>query len=171
MVTSFKYLGQVILAADEDWPVVVNNLSGARTFWSRMSHILSRERAAPRVPSFFFKAVVQEVLLFGAETWVVNPHMGKVLGRFQTQVARPLTGRLPQSTTDGKWRYTSAAAAREEAGFLTMEEYVRRRQNMVAKYIATRSLLDLCEGLERAPGVRVGMRWWEQVGIDLDRLR
>ena len=31
---------------------------------------------------------------------------------------------------------------------------------MVARYIATRSLLDLCEGSEGAPGARVGMRWW-----------
>ena len=38
---------------------------------------------------------------------------------------------------------------------------------MVAHYIATRSLLDLCEGSERAPGAQVGMRWWEQVGINL----
>ena len=39
---------------------------------------------------------------------------------------------------------------------------------MVAQYIATRSLLDLCEGSERAPGEQVGMRWWQQVGIDLE---
>ena len=58
-----------------------------------------------------------------------------------------------------------------EVGFLTMEEYIRRRQKTVAQYIATRSLLDLCEGLERAPGVRVGMWWWEQAGLDLDEAR
>ena len=48
-----------------------------------------------------------------------------------------------------------------------MEEYIRRRQNTVAHYIATRSLVDLSEGTERAPRARVGMRWWEQVGIEL----
>ena len=48
-----------------------------------------------------------------------------------------------------------------------MEEYVRRRQNMVAQYIATRSLLDLCEGSDRAPGTQVQMWWWEQEGIGL----
>ena len=36
---------------------------------------------------------------------------------------------------------------------------------MVAQYIAMQSLLDLCEGLERALGYRVGMQWWEQAGI------
>ena len=50
--------------------------------------------------------------------------------------------------------------AREESGFLKMEEYIRQCQNMVAQYIAARSLLDLCEGSERAQGARVGMRWW-----------
>ena len=38
---------------------------------------------------------------------------------------------------------------------------------MFAQYIAMRSLLDLCEGSERAPGARVGMQWWEQEGVDL----
>ena len=82
-----------------------------------------------------------------------------------------MTGRIPQRTQDGRWRYTSAAAAREEAGFLTMEKYIRRRQNTVAQYIATRSLLDQCEGSERAPGARVGMQWQEQAGIELAGVR
>ena len=52
--------------------------------------------------------------------------MGKALGEFQTQVERRLTGQLPQRITNGTWKYTSAAVAREAAGFLTMEEYIRR---------------------------------------------
>ena len=69
-----------------------------------------------------------------------------------------MTGQLPRRKTAVTWRYTSATAARGVTGFLTMEEYVRWRQNTVAHYIATRSLLDLCEGLERAPRAQVGMR-------------
>ena len=53
--------------------------------------------------------------------------MGKSLEGFQTQVAGRLTG-----PTEGKWRYTAEAVARKEAGFLTMEEYVRGRQDTVA---------------------------------------
>ena len=55
----------------------------------------------------------------------------------------------------------------EAAGFLMMEEYVRRIQNMVTQYITTRSLLDLYEGSDRAPGARIGMQRWEQEGIYL----
>ena len=48
-----------------------------------------------------------------------------------------------------------------------MEEYVSQRQNSGAQYIATQSLLDLCEGSDRSPGAQVGMRWWEHEDIDL----
>ena len=82
MVTSFRYPGRVILAAYEDWPAVIQNLAKARAVWRRVTRILSREGARPRVSGFFFKAVVQSVLLFSAETWVVTPHMGRVLGGF-----------------------------------------------------------------------------------------
>ena len=39
-----------------------------------------------------------------------------------------------------------------------MEQYIRQQQNTVAQYIATQSLLNLCEGSEIAPGARVGMQ-------------
>ena len=34
--------------------------------------------------------VVQAVLLFGLETWVINPHMGRALGILQNRVAHHL---------------------------------------------------------------------------------
>ena len=61
-------------------------------------------------------------------------------------MARRLTGQILRRKPDGKWEYTSAATEMEEAGLLTMEDYIRRCHNMVAHYIATRSLLDLCGG-------------------------
>ena len=72
MVTSFKYLGRVLLAQNDDWPAVIHNLEKARTVWRRMLRILSREGVSPRVFGFFSKAISQSVSLFGAETWVVT---------------------------------------------------------------------------------------------------
>ena len=46
-------------------------------------------------------------------------------------------GRLPCRRSDGKWDYTSAATATSEADFGVMEEYICRRENTVAQYIAT----------------------------------
>ena len=44
--------------------------------------------------------------------------------------------------------------------------YRLNRQNTVAQYIATRPLLDLCEGASARAGTRVPLRWWNQKGID-----
>ena len=97
-------------------------MAQVKTMWRRMSHILSREGATPRVSGLFFKALIQAVLIFVAETWLVICHMGKALGGFMTQVERRLTGQLPQRTTNGTWKYTYAEATQEAAGFLTMKE-------------------------------------------------
>ena len=99
MVTSLKYLGQVILAADDDWPAVVQNLSWSRKVWIRMSRILSREGAAPRVYSFFLKAVVQAVLLFIAETWVVTPPHGQGPGGVSDPGCKADDGKAPAEDT------------------------------------------------------------------------
>ena len=44
--------------------------------------ILIREGADKRVLGNFFKAVVQAVVLFGAETWVINPRIERALESF-----------------------------------------------------------------------------------------
>ena len=67
-VSTFKYLGRVMTAVDDYCPEVEGNLVKARKSWWRLSRIISREGADKRVSRNFFKAVVQAVLLFGAET-------------------------------------------------------------------------------------------------------
>ena len=81
-VPRFTYLGRVITAGDDDWPAVAGNLAKARKSWRRLQGILRREGATPRISGNFFKAVVQQVLLFGAETWVVTPNMERALNGF-----------------------------------------------------------------------------------------
>ena len=59
----------------------------------------------------------------------------------------------------------------QEAWLEEANEYVLRRHNMVAHYIATRPIIDLCEEAVWRPGTWVGKIWWEQEGLDLDRER
>ena len=65
--------------------------------------ILSREGARPRMSGFFFKSAIWSVLLFGAETWVVNPRMGQILGGFLDQGAQRLKGIFLLRRGDRKW--------------------------------------------------------------------
>ena len=55
-----------------------------------------------------------------------------------------------------------------EAGFKEIGTYITRRQNMVAQYIATRPIMELCERSAGRPGRRVFRRWWEQDGLYLE---
>ena len=69
MGTTFRYLGRVLTAGDDDWIAVVGNLRKTRKIWGRLSRILSQEGVDPKVSGSFYKAVAQSVLLFGAEMW------------------------------------------------------------------------------------------------------
>ena len=57
----------------------------------------------------------------------------------------------------------------KEAGFTDVRTPINRRQNTVAQDIATRPLLDLCEGARQREGARVTLRWWEQLVIDWEK--
>ena len=115
----------------------------------------------------FFKAVVQRVLLFGADTWVVSPRMERALTSFINGAARWIIGRQPRRGLDGKWFYPSLVGAMKEEGFTDVQTSINRRQNTVAQYIATRPLLDLCGGGDAA---RRGKGDNEVVGPEWDRL-
>ena len=82
MVTSLKYLVRVLMSLDDDWLEVVGNLQKSRKSWARLPIILGMEGDSPMMSGIFFKAVVQAVLLFGAETWLMPPppRTGQALG-------------------------------------------------------------------------------------------
>ena len=165
-VTEFKYLGRVMINTDDDWPAVAGNIRKARASWGRLARILGREGADLKVTHSFYTAVTQQVLLFGAESWVLTKRMESALDAFQVRVARRLTGRMPHRGRDGKWIYLPLTGATKEAGVVRARTSVLRRQNTVAQFIATRPILGLCEVAERRRGTRVPQRWWEQPGID-----
>ena len=91
-VTEFRYLGRVLTNTDDDWPAVARNLRKARVTWGRLARVLGLEGADPKVSRNFYISVTQQVLLFGAETWVLTKNMEASLDAFQGRVARRLTG-------------------------------------------------------------------------------
>ena len=107
----------------------------------------------------FYIAVTQQVLLFGAETWVLTEKMEKDLDDFQGRVERKLTGRQARRGRNGGWYYPSLAGVMKEAGIVWIRTSILRRQNMVAQFIAMRPILDLCKNAQIRPGARVTRQW------------
>ena len=91
-VSSFKHLGRPLTSTDDDRPALHWNLSKARKRWGTVSRVLVRDGANPKTMAMFYKAVVQSVLLFGSETWVISERMLKALSGFHHRAARRITG-------------------------------------------------------------------------------
>ena len=125
-VTEFRYLGRILTNIEKNWPAVARNLRKARVTWGRLARILGREGADPKVSHNFYIAVTQQVLLFGAETWVLTKQMEAALDAFQGRVARWLTGRMPRRGRDGKWLYPPLTGATKEAGIVRARTSVLR---------------------------------------------
>ena len=100
-----KISGAVNDGGGDDWPAVAGKLVKARKSWGRLARILSGEGADKRVLGNFFKEVVQAVLLFGAETWVLNQRIERELDSFMQGAARRITGNQPRRGGGGKWTY------------------------------------------------------------------
>ena len=99
-----------------------------------------------------------------------DPYIGSVLGGFHHRVASRLTGRQPWQGRDRVWVYLPLDDVMAEVELQEVETYVSRRQNTVAQFIASRPIMDLCLAAERRPGPRVSKRWWEQDGVDVERI-
>ena len=112
----FKYLRRVLTASYYDWPSVVGNLRKARSTWDRFSRILGWEGADPHTSVTFYMALVQEKLLFGLDTWVVTPRIGRTLGRSHHRLARRLEVMQPIQDMDGRWKYPHLEPVMEGLG-------------------------------------------------------
>ena len=132
----------------------------ARKKWARISHFLGREGADAKKLVIFYKALVQAVLLFVSEMWVVTPRIGRTRGGFQRYLALHLTGKQLKRYVDGNWRYSPVSADMAEAGLEEVKTYISHCQITVAHYITTRPIVDLCLETDQHPQVRVYERWW-----------
>ena len=92
----------------------------------------------------FYVAVVQVILLFGLETWVVTPNIKRISGRFYHSLARPILEKMPLQRMEGMWEYPTLGGATRAAGIEGIKTYISRRQNTVAQYIANLPIMDIC---------------------------
>ena len=133
--------------------------------------MLGREGADPKVSRSFYTNVTQQVILFGAETWVLTRKMKSDLDAFQGRFARRLTGRQPRRGRNGRWFYPSLAGAMKEAGVVRIRTSILQSKNTVAQFIAKRPIMGLCHVAERWLETRVPRMWWEQTGINCKAAR
>jgi hypothetical protein len=162
----FKYLGRPLSSVDDDWPAIYSNLSKARQCWGMVSRVLTCKGADPRTLAMFYKAIVELTLLYGSDTLNVSVKVFKALGGFHHWVARRLSGRMPcYLHSEDQWVYPPIEGALASTGLVAIEESVTARQNRLADHIATRPILELCQGEGRLSSSARWRYWWERVAV------
>ena len=78
---------------------------------------------------------------------------------------------VPKSQRDRTWLYPPIGADLEMSKLEDIRVYISRRQNMVAQYIATRPIMDLCLAAEQKSGMRLYRQWWEKPALDILGIR
>ena len=70
-----------------------------------MSRILGREGSDIHTSGTFYKSVVQEILLFRLDTWMMIPLIGRNLGIFYHRGTHWLAGMQLYRNMEGRWEY------------------------------------------------------------------
>jgi hypothetical protein len=161
-VEVFKYLGRLLSMEDNDAQAVRANLRKARKVWARVGKVLTGENASPRVCGKFFKAIVQAVLLYGSETWVLSTASLKLLEGFSIRCAWRMAEENKPRREAGTWQYPPSKDVLEECGLRPIHEYVTARRATVAAWVVNRPAYEACMGAERRRGSAPRKWWWEQ---------
>ena len=71
-VGRFNYIGILMDRSDDDWPSVLHSIRKSRQVWGGIGEILWSEWAETEVSEQFYCEIIQSVILFRAETWVIT---------------------------------------------------------------------------------------------------
>ena len=94
---------------------------------------------------YFYKAVVQAILLYGSETWTLTEGLKRQFQSFHSRVARFLTGKHIRPLEDGSWHCPPTEDVLQEAGLETVEEYILRRRQTVRGFVRHRPMYLHCQ--------------------------
>ena len=90
-VESFTYLGCQLSSADDNFQVCLRDLSKAKKKWGVLCRVLKQDEASMAYKGCTYLIVVSTVLLYGAETWVINAWIQQVLEAFHNCCACHIT--------------------------------------------------------------------------------
>ena len=134
-----------------------------RKNWAWFFRVLGWEGEDARKPGTFYREVVQAVLLFGLEMWVISPYAG-----FTTIWSNDWWGESRDGSRVGSGCTHLIEVAMIEPGMEKVYTYVARWNNTVSQFITTIPMMDLYLAAERRPRERVYQRWREQECLDLE---
>ena len=105
--------------------------------------------------------VVQVLILFGSDTWVLTLWLEKALEGFHHLAAGLMASIGPKRHPESTWFYPPIGEALTMVELEEIRVYITRLKNTVAQYISTCPIMDLCLAAEHKRGIRLSRRLME----------
>ena len=167
-VNEFKYLGRIIDNDDNDMKAIQKQITKARAVWGKIGKILKmRSDSNIRIMSIFYKVIIQTVLLYGSESWVINDNSKSKLRSFHNRCARFLTGRYI-TQKDEQWVYPETKRTLELAHLLPIEDYIIKRKTKIEEYARETAIYDECIKKSLYIKSNNSLQWWPKTNISID---
>ena len=160
----FCYLGRLFTDNDDDTPCIQENLKKARKRWASVAKILKTEGANPKVMAKFYLTIVQAVLLYGVESWVMKKIDLISLRSFHRRAVRYMTGRHIRKLEDSKWTYPNHDILLKECSLFDIDTYIQRRRGTLRSYLEENrtELLDSAIKTRKHARDANKILWWNQ---------
>ena len=136
----------------------------ARKRWACVGKILKTKGANPKIMAKFYLTIVQAVLLYGADSWVIKKRDYDALRSFHRRAARYMTGQHIRKLDGNKWEYPNHEELLKICGLLEIDTYIARQRGTLRKYLKETKpdLLKEVEQTPRHPRDVHRIMWWNQ---------
>jgi hypothetical protein len=132
-----------------------------------VSRLLVREGATAKMMGKVYLAVVQSVLLYGSETWVLSERMRGMLEGFHNRCARQMTRKFirPDPENEGEWITPPVATTLAAAGLQPLMTYVKRRKATILVFAETRAIYRRCRRSTPIASNVNQLIWWQLANL------
>ena len=103
-------------------------------------------RGRPLGDGNFYRAVVQAIILYGLEAWVISVAMGRKIEGSHIVLVRQIMGKQARRIGDGMWETPGEEVVLEAVGMQSEMVYIGKRQATMAQWLALQPQLKVCAG-------------------------
>jgi len=160
-VSEFQYLGRILHQADLDDATVAHNLRKAKTCWSHIYRILRSDGCSPHVMAYFYKTIVQSILLYGSETWVLSQRLRRRLDSFHLRCARLMAHRHIRQLPTGEWEHPDSMEVLELCKMSPLSTYIAKRKTTILQSFAIPHSELYKQCLRVTSSTHKRLYWWQ----------
>ena len=144
--TSLPYIVSMVTFNNSDWVALYSNIEKSQHRWGLVVKVLGKTGDPVKSRVMMYKLVVQPVLLYGSEIWVVTKKIMTFLEVFHHGISRRIMGMKEWMVDGGESEWNLVDAALEATGIWLMRDYLWRWKANIEEYVTGRPIYEMCTG-------------------------